>query len=134
LRYRQSPRVLAWAASTARKHDKVLGDFMVANGTAPVASLRRGDLIAMRDSMAATPSEANNWLKTIRGLLDYGLDLEMIPHNPAARIKALKVPNPDGFRTWIEDEIEAYERQWPIGSLPRLAFTVGGDPKCARPV
>jgi integrase len=123
-RYRQSPRALGWAASTRRKQDKVLAEFSAANGAEPVASLRRGDLIAMRDSMAATPSEANNWLKIIRGLLDYGLDLEMIPHNPAARVKALKVPNPDGFRTWREDEIAAYEHHWPRGSVPRLAFTL----------
>jgi integrase len=124
LRYRQGPRVRGWAPGTLRKNDKILGDFLTQNGREPVASLRRGDFIAMRDSMAATPSEANNWAKVIRGLLDYAVDLEIIDFNPAARVKRLKTPNPDGFRTWREDEIAAFERHFARGSLPRLAFTL----------
>jgi integrase len=74
--------------------------------------------------MGKTPSEANNWAKVVRGMLDYAVDLEMIPFNPAARVKRLKVPNPDGYRTWRDDEIEAFEAHWIRGSLPRLAFTL----------
>lgn len=124
LRYRQSPRVLGWAPATRRKNDKILGDFMAENGVALVADLRRGDLIAMRDSMARTPSEANNWMKVIRGLLDYATDIEVIQHNPGARIKRLPVPNPDGFRTWREDEIAAFLAYWPKDTLPHLTLVL----------
>lgn len=124
MRYRQSPRVLAWAPGTGRKNDKILGEFMAANGRTMVSDLRRGDFIAMRDSMARTPSEANNWAKVIRGMLDYALDLEMIAVNPAARVKRLAVPNPDGFRTWRDDEIDAFCAHWSRGSLPRLTLTL----------
>lgn len=124
LRFRQSPRFLGWGPATTRKNDRILGDFMAQNGRMPVASLRRGDFIAMRDSLARTPSEANNWAKVIRGLLDYAVDLEMIPFNPAARVAKLKVPNPDGFRTWRDDEIAAFEAHWSRGSLPRRTFTL----------
>ena len=124
MRYRQSPRVLAWAPSTDRKFGKILAQFMAANGRLMVADFRRGDFIGLRDTMARTPSEANNWAKVIRGTLDYAVDIEMIPFNPVAKVKRLKVPNPDGFRTWRDDEIAAYEAHWPRGSLPRLALTL----------
>jgi integrase len=122
LRYRQSPRVLAWGPATLKKNDRILAQFMDANARFMVADFRRGDFIALRDSMGKTPSEANNWAKVVRGMLDYAVDLEMIPFNPAARVKRLRVPNPDGYRTWRDDEIEAFEAHWPRGSLPRLTL------------
>jgi integrase len=124
LRYRRSPRVLAWADSTAAKNDRVLSNFLAANGRLMVADLRRGDIIAMRDSMAMTPGAATNWMSTIRGLLAYAVDLEMIPHSPADKVGPLKPKHADGIRSWREDEIEAYEIRWPVGSLQRLAFTL----------
>jgi integrase len=123
-RYRRSPRALGWGPATRRKNDKILAEFYAANHRLMVADFRRGDFIALRDSMAATPSEANNWAKVIRGMLDYAVDIEMIPFNPAARVKPLKVPNPDGYRTWREDEIEAFLRHHPKGSLAHLTLTL----------
>lgn len=132
LRYRMSPRVRAWGPLTKKKNDKVLGDFMAANGRAMVADLRRGDLIGMRDGMAHIPGEANNWLKVIRGLLAYAVDLEMIQHSPAERLPKLKMPNPDGYRTWREDEIAAYLAHWPLGSLPHTVLTLALNTGAAR--
>lgn len=124
LRYRQSPRVLAWKPATGQKNDRILGDFMAANARLMVADMRRGDFLAMRDSMARTPSEANNWAKVIRGMLDYAVDLEMIAVNPAARVKPLTIPNKDGYRTWRDDEIDSFCAHWSRGSLPRLTLTL----------
>jgi integrase len=124
LRYRQSPRVLAWSTRTLEKNDRVLAQFLAANARFMVADLRRGDIIAMRDSMAVTPGAASNWLSTIRGLLAYAVDLEMIAHSPAEKVGPLKPRHADGIRTWREDEISAFEEHWPVGSLPRLAFTL----------
>jgi integrase len=124
MRYRRSPRVLAWAPATLAKNDAVLADFLWQNAKVMVADIRRGDIIAMRDSMAATPGTATNWLSSIRGLLAYAVDLEMIPHSPAEKVGPLKPKHADGIRTWREDEIAAYEAHWPRGSLPRRTFTL----------
>lgn len=132
LAYRKSPRVLRWSPLTRKKNDRVLGDFMAVNGRNMVADLRRGDILRMRDEMAHTPAEANNWLKVILGLLDYAADIEMIQSNPAARIKRLPLRNPDGFRTWREDEIEAFFRYWTKGSLPHLAVRLALHTGAAR--
>ena len=60
-RYRQSPRMLSWGDATLRKNDRTLAQFLAANARFMVADFRRGDFISLRDSMARTPSEANNW-------------------------------------------------------------------------
>jgi integrase len=124
LRYRQSPRVLGWSPSTLEKNDRVLAQFLAANARFMVADLRRGDIIAMRDSMAVTPGAASNWLSTIRGLLAYAVDLEMIAHSPADKVGPLKPKHDDGIRTWREDEIEAFLLHWKRGSLPSRALTL----------
>jgi integrase len=122
LRFRQSPRFLAWAPSTRAKNDKILGDFLAANGRHMVADLTRGAVLGMRDSLAATPGAANNWHKVIRALLAYAVDLEMIPHNPAAGVRRLKPRHAGGFRVWREDEIAAYLAHWPVASVQHRAL------------
>lgn len=124
LRFRQSPRYRSWRASTAHVNDRIMDEFMAANGRRMVAELRRGDLIGMRDSMADTPAAANNWMKVIRVLLAYAVDLEMVPYNVALKIPKLKTDNPDGFRQWREDEITAYLRYWRPDTIPHLAMVL----------
>lgn len=123
-RYRQSPRVLDWQPATRAKNDRILAEFLAANGRAMVSDLRRGDIIAMRDTMAATSAAANNWLKVIAGMLAYAVDIEMIPISPAASVRRLPTKNPDGFRQWREDEIEAFFAHWKLGSLPHRVVTL----------
>ena len=123
--FRQSPRYHSWAPSTRAINDNILAAFQRANGRVQVADLRRGDVIAMRDSMGKTPSAANNWMKAIRVLLDYAVDLEYVQMNVAReRIERLKVPNPDGYRTWREDEIAAYLMHYEVGDLAHTVFTL----------
>ena len=42
---------------------------------------------------------------------------------PTAGIKNLSGKT-DGFRTWDEDDIAAFERRWPIGTRERLALAL----------
>ena len=122
--FRKSPRFLAWAPSTRSKNDRILGDFVARNGRVQTAELTRGAVMLMRDSLAETPGAANNWHKVISLLLAYGVDIEAIPSNPAARIPKLKPKQPDGFRVWREDEIAAFLAHWPVESPPHRALVV----------
>lgn len=123
-RFRQSPRYRGWAPSTRAINDRILGDFQAANGRALVAEIRRGDVLHMRDSMSETPGAANNWMKVVRALLDYAVDLEMIPVNPARQVKRLPPAHREGFRTWREDEIAAFLDRHRLGTTPHLAMTL----------
>jgi len=46
----------------------------------------------------------------------------LIRTNPMIGIKLLEGNNPEGFHTWTDDEIERFERRWPIGTRQRLAL------------
>jgi integrase len=122
MRFRQSPRFKTWGPATRAKNDKVLADFMAANGRELVSSLRRGDVIAMRDSLSDTPGAANNWMKVVKALLAYAVDLEMVPLNVAREVPRLKPAHRDGFRVWREDEIAAFVHRWRADTLPHRAL------------
>jgi len=43
--------------------------------------------------------------------------------DPTATIKSMKIKG-DGFHTWTEDEIAAFETKYPLGTRARLAFAL----------
>lgn len=121
-RFRSSPRYRSWAPITRTINDRILANFQDENGRALVSELRRGDVIAMRDEMADKPGAARNWLKVIRVLLDYAVDLEMVPTNVARTVPRLPAKHQEGYRTWREDEIEMFLDRHLVGTTPHLAM------------
>ncbi len=124
MRFRASPQYRNWQISTASAAERVLAAFLRENGRNMVAELRRGHIVAMRDELADRPSAANHWLKIVNVLLNYAVEIEMVAANVAATVKKLTVPNPDGHRTWREDEIAAYLEHHEPGTLARLVFVL----------
>lgn len=124
MRFRDSQRYRSWTSTTRARRDAVLADFMRVNGRMPIRDLRRADVIQMRDSLGDTPAAANNFLKALRTLLDYGLDLEMVDQNVARLVKDLPPRHKHGFREWAEHEIEAFLEHWEHGSVAHLALTL----------
>lgn len=81
----------------------------------PTAAVRAG-----RDARRATPSAANNRLRIISTLYNWGIDNGLAEHNPARGVKKLK--EGEGIHTWTRDEINIYREFWPLGTRQRLAL------------
>ena len=111
-RFRESPTFRRWAPSSRSPREAILWRWERAQPDYDIRDLTRGELIEARDTVAAKRGThaANNWLKVIRLVLAYAVDIGWLTTNPAAGIKALPGENPDGHRTWREDEIAAYLR------------------------
>lgn len=122
IRFRSSPRYRGWSPRHQLLNDRLLDAFRGANGRYMVEELRRGDVIAMRDEMAGKPGAARNWLKCIRLLLDYAVDLEWIKVNPARGVPDLPPRHREGYRTWRDDEIAQFLAHHPLGTTPHLAL------------
>lgn len=87
---------------------------------------RVGDLTSlhinrMMDLKATTPAAANNLLRILRVLMGFAKQRGWRKDNPAENVRKLRYRS-DGFHTWSEPEIEAFERNWPLGTRERLAF------------
>ena len=72
---------------------------------------------------ANTPAAANNMVRMIRLLMRFAIDEGWRKDDPTLGIKMLKIKS-DGFHCWTYDELEAFERRWPIGTRKRLAFAL----------
>lgn len=71
--------------------------------------------------VAATPSAANSFLKTMSVLMEFTLEPGLIDHNPVRDVKKIKT-NSNGFHTWTVAEVAAYEARHPVGTMARLAM------------
>ncbi|HYG26402.1 MAG TPA: hypothetical protein VD906_05810, partial [Caulobacteraceae bacterium] len=105
-------------------------------GQLPVRGLERKHVMAMLDQRSATPAAANNLLKIIRLLMRFAVERGWRQDDPTLGVKPLKNQT-DGFHTWSEEEIAAFERRWPVGTRERLAFDLllytaqrSGDVRC----
>lgn len=73
-------------------------------GDKPVEKIRRSDLLRFQQEASDKPAYANVALRVASIVFSFGLDMEYVDHNPAARIKKLKV----GSHTkWMLDEVKA---------------------------
>lgn len=119
--YKKSAAFAALAPSTRRNRDRLLANIADTGGNLRLHEVDRAMLVAGRDRRAETPAQANIFLKTMRIILDFALEANMVEFNPAVGIKSLK-QNAEGFHTWTVDEVEAYEARHPVGTKARLAL------------
>jgi integrase len=116
----QSFRGLAASSQIVRK--AVLEAFRRDHGDLQIAAMPRKFLAALLDAM--TPTTARNWFKAIRALTDHCIKVGMLKDDPTLGIRPRPIKG-DGFHTWTEDEIAAFEAKHAIGTRERLALTLG---------
>ena len=90
---------------------------------APLGEITKKVIIDGRERRKDTPSQANNFLKLMRGVFAWGVEAEHVKSNPAEGVKAVK-PKTAGFRAWEEEDVEKFELRWPLGTRERVALSV----------
>ena len=90
-------------------------------GKLGVRGLKTEHVLRMRDRKKDAPTAANNLVKVLRWMMAFAVSRRYRADNPCIGIKPLKVES-DGFHTWSEAEIAAFEKRWPVGKRERVAF------------
>ena len=121
--YFNSMAFQALAPETRRTRRNILERFRAEHGDKRSALLKREHVNVMFAKKAATRFAARNWLKTVRALMQFAVTEGMLATDPTAGIKNLSGKT-DGFRTWNEDDIAAFEARHPIGTRERLALAL----------
>jgi integrase len=109
------------ADGTQQMRRGILERFREAHGDKHIDKMERKHVQALIDAKAATPGAARNLLVVIRLLMQFAIDAGIRDNNPALGVKCVKVKS-DGFPTWEEHHIAAYEARHPLGTMARLAF------------
>lgn len=106
---------------TQRTYKGILDRYRDKYGDNPADLLEPRHIRAQMDKMAETPAAANNMLKVLRALMRFAFERGMVRSDPTAGVKMLRY-QVEGFHTWTEVEIEAFEACWPVGTKERLAL------------
>src|SRR5512133_1605446 len=111
------------APSSQQQYRRIFEGMRRAHGGKLVATLERKHVLAMLDSVTAHPSAARDFLRCLRLLVQYAIGLGVRQDDPTNGVK-VKMPKSDGFPTWSEEDIVAFEAAYPIGSKPHLALAL----------
>jgi site-specific recombinase XerD len=121
--YYGSPKFKGLRSSTQTTYRGIIERFREQHGEKRVARIERQQVKAIIGAMYETPAAANNMLNRLRALMTLAVDIEMRKDDPIVRLRGYANKS-DGFHTWTEDEIAAFEARHEIGSKARLALAL----------
>jgi integrase len=112
---------LALAPSTQRSLRNILERFRAEHGDKRIALLQRQHIITLLRSKKRFA--ARDWLKAIRALMKYAIEIGLRADNPATDVK---LPNQktDGYHSWTDAEIEQFEAHHGPSTKARLALNL----------
>lgn len=110
-------------ASTKAAYRRLVEELRTGYGTRPIRFLEPRHIEDMLRAKHATPTAANHRLRMLRALMTHALRLGWIKRDPTVGVARMAYRT-DGYHTWTEAEIAAYEARWPSGSRERLAFAL----------
>lgn len=112
---------LGLAIGTQRARRAILEKFRSEHGDKPLRMLTRGHVTKILSGMK--PFAARNWLMTLRGLMQFAVEVGIRSDDPTAGIDPVRAKQGD-IHTWTEAEIAQFEAYHPLGSRPRLAMAL----------
>jgi integrase len=129
--YRSSIRYHDLAVSSKQVLSRELDWLNAVVGDLPFASFKSLHVEAVM-SRKPGPAAANRVKKNLGRLFNFAIKHEMgIKVNPARLADSRKV-NADGFYTWTDEDIEAFQQRHPTGSKARLALELALNTGAAR--
>lgn len=118
-----SPMFKALGDSSARNYRRIAEELRKAHGESLIREIDRGIVKALMAEKADTPNAANHRLRILRFLLDEAVDRDWIKYNMARDVKTYAART-EGFHTWTEAEIAAFQKRWPEGTQADLAMSL----------
>jgi integrase len=128
--YYQSTAFTSLAIGTRQMRRAILERFRNEHGDKPIALMHRKAVATILNKM--TPAVARNWRKSLRGLIDHCLALELISVDPLAGVKLPKLISKP-HRPWTWEDVAKFEQRHPRGTRARLALELllsTGQAKC----
>lgn len=121
--YMQSPAWLALSDVTRATRARILKRVEEASGELPATEIDRAMIVAGREKSAG-PGAAKHLVTTLRGLFKWAVDVERLKDDPTAGVAIPPAKKTEGYHTWTDAEIAAYEARWPVGTRERLWLAV----------
>ncbi len=111
------------APASRRQYRDILERFRREHGDKRIGTLERRNVMAMLDAKSGTPGAARDFLRCLRVVIRYAMNIGLRAEDPTIGIRVAQ-PKTDGWHTWTEDDIATFEARYPINSKPRLALAL----------
>jgi integrase len=89
-----------------------------------VSSITTANIVDGRERRRDTPAQARNFLDAMRGLFAWAAEAGHVRRDATVGVKNPPRKKGDGFIAWREEDVDAYERRWPIGTRQRVWLDV----------
>lgn len=103
-KYSASSRYTSLASSSKETYMYAMNYISKAFGDLDAAAVKRSDIIKLQTELDDRPGTANLVVRVASIIFEYGVDLDAIPFNPAARLKKLKNGS---HKKWEPKEVAA---------------------------
>jgi len=121
VRYYASASYLQLAPATKTRYRIEIERLRRDYGSRAVVGLARKEIVEMFGRRAARPWAANNWLRLLKRLMKFAVEIGMRRDDPTTGVARIKVKS-KGFPTWEEEHIAKYRECHPLGTMARLAL------------
>jgi integrase len=121
--YRQTNAWTSLKAPTRKQRENIMVHVLSSAGDLPLSVITKAAILDGIDRRAATPFQAKNFLTSMRGLFEWAFAKNVVSVDPTAGVKVER-PKTNGFPVWTEEDIEKFQRRWPIGTRERLMLDV----------
>ncbi len=118
-RYYATGRYKDKSERTRYVEKKIFDRFLAKHGDKRASAIETRHLDAIFGLMSDTPAAAMDLRKRLRNLFRLAIKLGWRKDDPVAATDTFKLGT---WHTWTDDEIEAFEAHWPVGTRQRLAF------------
>ena len=119
--YRQTNAWTDLSPATRKQRENIMRGVLKTGGNQPLSKITGGAIKAGIDRRK--PFAARHFVDTLRGMFKWAVASEHIKSDPTAG-KAVAKPKSKGFPVWTEDDLELFERRWPVGTRERVMFDV----------
>jgi integrase len=112
------------SVATRRQRENIFKQVLETAGSVPASAITTPIIVQGRERRAGTPAQARNFLDAMRGLFRWAADAGHVRRDPTIGIKNPPRRKGAGFRAWTEDDVDAYERRWRLGTRQRVWLDV----------
>lgn len=123
-RYRETGAWTALKNTTRRQRENIMAHVLAKSGSEPYAAIKPSDILAGRDARAKTPSQAKGFLVCMRAMYRWAVVAGHVTQDPTVGIKNLPKIKTAGFPVWTEDDVDRYQKRWPMGTKERVWLDV----------
>jgi integrase len=123
-RYREASAWSNLSGATRKQRENIYKRAIETAGDTPFVRVDAATINAGLERRKDTPFQARHFFDAMRGLFKWAKKNGMVRADPTEKVERPVRKDGPGYRAWTEDDVEAYQRRWPVGTRQRVWLDV----------